>query len=161
MKERIQAEIKSLKESKMISDPVIENTLLGQLPSFLEYVQEYFNLNLPNEIDINSYAKNPNIITQFKSFLFDEPFEDWEDLFFKRYLLQSLYSTNPDLAKWRIGKLWATVTPPEIISGANEAKANLLERININKELESKHWQGIKEALPNILGRVQGTEYTH
>lgn len=130
----IQAEINSIKNNGMLTNIMIENALLQQLPLFLEYLREQHNYTLENDLDLMTLAKDKSLQSIFRDLLLNGSVNQ-DNLNFKAYLLYSLYMGNPAIIKSKISNLirnrsqWSEVVKFLEPADMLEARNNLFLRI--------------------------------
>lgn len=130
-KTELVTEIKRLMGTEILSDEVIQNALSYQASAFSQYMKENYNIEITQE----QIKNNPDLVAQFR--------ENMTRLHLKepayvRYVLSSLYLSNPDL----LAPLAAQFEANSELQNANDnAKHKLINSLSKQRKMIAHTWQ--------------------
>lgn len=132
-------EMYRLQSEGLLTDDVLRNALDKQMPFFLEFLEEKYpgkyNFNYP----LNSESEMNILIQQLRNWILNIRQEEPD---FVRYLLYTLYISNPNLVP---------NMPPEDTPEALEAKTNLFDKINEDEQNVKAVWRQAFKAIKRKL----------
>lgn len=126
---KLENELNYLKNSQILTLERLQNGLRYQLPFFLTYLKEVYDVQMPRSMSIEDLVKNPVLIEAYKNYLTD----------FNRF--QGFWNADTRAATEILSSLY--------FGNLDDLKNGLMQSIYFNQEVNK--WESKQEDLKNKL----------